>query len=49
MKKKKKDKKQKQKRVKLLKFVRDQWKVVDYGLPSKAHVYAGMGYIVQWE
>ena len=33
--------------VKLLKFVQGQWKVVDYGLSSKAADYAAMGYVVQ--
>ncbi len=34
--------------VKLLKFVNGAWRVVDFGVASKADVYTSMGYIVEW-
>ena len=42
-------KQKKQKKVKLLRFERQQWRIVDYGVPGKAHIYTAMGYVVQWE
>jgi len=33
--------------VKLLKFVRGKWHIVDYGVPSKIDVYIALGYVVQ--
>ena len=40
---------QKTKMVKLLKLINGTWQVVDYGVPSKAAVYAAMGYMVEQE
>jgi len=35
-------------RVKLLKFVDGQWKVVDYGYAKYADLYTRQGYVVQF-
>jgi hypothetical protein len=45
----KQDKCQKTKMVKLLKLINGAWQVVDYGVPSKAAVYAAMGYMIEQE
>jgi hypothetical protein len=46
---KKENKSQKTKMVKLLKLVNGSWQIVDYGVPSKASVYAALGYLVEQE
>ncbi len=33
--------------VKLLKFIDNEWRVVDYGVKSKIDVYIALGYLVQ--
>ena len=40
---------QKTKMIKLLKLINGTWQVVDYGVPSKAAVYAALGYMVEHE
>jgi hypothetical protein len=33
--------------VKLLKFIDNEWRVVDYGVKSKINIYTALGYVVQ--
>lgn len=33
--------------VKLYRYVEGRWRLVDYGVPSKTHIYLALGYIVR--
>ncbi|MFZ2632710.1 MAG: hypothetical protein WA081_19100 [Desulfosalsimonadaceae bacterium] len=39
----------KTKMIKLMKLINGSWQVVDYGVPSKAAIYAASGYLIQQE
>ena len=34
--------------VRLLRYIDGAWRVIDYGIPSKAAIYAAMGYVVEF-